>query len=215
MFVYIANMGNAFKFDYITHNPDKLGLCFTPMNHNVKYKGRFFVDNGAYHYYTHNKQFIATPMISLINRYPNYDFAILPDIVRGGKESLRLSEKWYNWLKKDIRWYLSVQDGITPNDISYFIDKIDGIFVGGSKQWKKDTMNSWIEFSHSIGLKCHIGRFGTLRKMIYARDCGADSIDSSNASKSLPAWNRLLDFLGGKYDNIHVNFEELDSRVKI
>lgn len=202
-------MGNKSKIDYIELNQDRIGLCYTPMNHRKGLNGHFFLDNGAFHYYTKNKEFIMSPFISLLKKHPTYDFAILPDIVKGGMKSLELSKHWLEWLPNH-KWYLSVQDGMTIRDIKYFEDKIQGIFVGGSKEWKLQTMESWINHAHDLNLKCHIGRFGTLRKMIYAKQLGADSVDSSNASKSWTAWYRLIEFLDGKYDNYHLDISEVN-----
>ena len=54
-----------------------------------------------------------------------------------------------------------------------------GIFVGGSTQWKLETMRQWVELAH--GLKCgvHVGRIGSPDKMVLAHLAGVDSIDST------------------------------------
>jgi len=200
MIIYIANCGNREKIDYIENN-NNLGLCYTPLNNRNGFKGRIFLDNGAFHYFSNNMEFICAPFIKLLKKQINYDFAVLPDIVMGGLKSLELSKHWLEWLPS-YKWYLSVQDGITPENIYPFLGHIEGIFIGGSKKWKLDNMIKWIEIAHSNGIKCHIGRFGTIPKIQYAEKNHADSVDSSNASKSWPAWYRLKDYVEGKEVNM-------------
>lgn len=111
------------------------------------------------------------------------DFCVLPDIVTGGLESLRLSLKWLERRKRHD-WYLAVQDGMTIKDIPWSVG-VAGIFIGGSLEWKLATGRDWVSAAHNANLKCHIGRVGTRRRVAWAQAIKADSIDSC-----LPMWSR-------------------------
>ena len=56
---------------------------------------------------------------------------------------------------------------------------IDGIFLGGTMEWKLETMHEWAKYAHMRGIKCHVGRIGPVRRMLLAELAGADSIDST------------------------------------
>jgi len=76
---------------------------------------------------------------------------------------------------------------MTIKDIESFIKgaPISVLFVGGTVEWKFKTGHEWVELAHSYGLICHIGRVGSMKRVIWARRIGADSIDSS-----LPLFSR-------------------------
>lgn len=123
------------------------------------------------------------------------DFIVAPDIVAGGLPSLELSRSWLKRMPKWCPTYLVMQDGMTPADITdEVLDGFGGLFVGGTLPWKLRTAREWISFAHSKGLKCHVGRMGTEKRVRAALRWGADSIDSA-----LPLWSRenLESFLRG------------------
>lgn len=67
-----------------------------------------------------------------------------------------------------------------------------GIFLGGTDRFKA-TAPFWAALAHRHGKKFHYGRAGTLRKMLHARQSGADSCDSA-----FPIWKaeRLAQYAG-------------------
>ena len=109
-------------------------------------------------------------------------FAVVPDKVACGLESLDFSIGWLDRLPADWPWYLAVQDGMTPQDVSPILDRFDGLFLGGSDAFKSQAW-LWCEFAHQHGKQFHYGRCGTLRKLDIASKLRADSIDSS-----FPLW---------------------------
>jgi hypothetical protein len=75
--------------------------------------------------------------------------------------------------------YLVVQEGMTVAEVAAVLDRFSGIFVGGAEMsWKLETAPQWIELAHARGLRCHIGRIGTLARLELARRWRADSVDS-------------------------------------
>lgn len=123
------------------------------------------------------------------------DFGVCPDRVATGLESLAFSLRWldsYESAFPGLRWYLAVQDGMAASDVVPHCNRFVGLFVGGTLQWKLQTGAAWVSLAHELGLRCHIGRCGTVRRVRWAQRIGADSIDSC-----LPLWSRskLADFI--------------------
>ena len=74
---------------------------------------------------------------------------------------------------------------MTPTQVAEVLPLFGGVFVGGAEMsWKLGTAPDWIALAHAHGLRCHIGRIGTLARLELARRLGADSIDSCQ-----PLWN--------------------------
>ena len=148
----------------------------------------FAVDNGAYSAYAQGKRWNPATFLSILTRCAEEgkepDFAVLPDIVGGGYESLKRSHYWriaLDGLFPGMRWALAVQDGMTPEGVYGFAipGQISVIFVGGTMDWKLATMEQWAKFAHERGIQCHVGRIGTVERMLVADRAGADSIDST------------------------------------
>jgi hypothetical protein len=113
------------------------------------------------------------------------DFAVIPDLVAEGLRSLTFSCQWLHGFQRPALphgwpWYLAVQDGMGEADVSPLVNRIGGIFVGGSLDWKHETGEAWVRFAHENGLPCHIGRVGTLPDLKWAERIGADSVDSTS-----------------------------------
>ena len=114
------------------------------------------------------------------------DFVVVPDLVAQGWHSLYFSLEHLDEARATgAPCYLAVQDGMSPTFVSTYIDRFDGIFVGGSLEWKLETAATWIKFARKRGLPVHIGRVGTLDRVEWAAEIGASSIDSS-----FPLWTR-------------------------
>jgi len=61
---------------------------------------------------------------------------------------------------------------------------LDGLFVGGSLPWKLETGAAWCALGLELTIPVHVGRVGTFDRVLWAREIGAASIDSS-----LPLWS--------------------------
>lgn len=198
MRVYIANNWNKEKLAVVLNN-ERLGLTYTPFDYQRNKPYRYFLDNGAFGAWTHGRDFDEGAFLFILTRLTNPDFAVIPDIVAGGKKSLEYSIRWRTFLPDSFKWYLAVQDGMTPNSIpDFMLRRVAGLFVGGSMPWKLETMAQWIEFAHSKKLYCHVGRIGDLDKIKTCERAGADSVDSSNFARHKKNWRQLMDWLYGK-----------------
>lgn len=147
----------------------------------------FAIDNGCFSAWRRGVRWNAAPFLNNLHKCAELglkpDFVVLPDIVAGGERSLERSRAWATILREQypgITLYLAVQDGMTPAEHGLDILSIaDGIFVGGTTQWKLATMRAWATLAHKQGMEVHVGRIGTPDRMVLAHNIGIDSIDST------------------------------------
>jgi len=143
----------------------------------------WILDNGAYSCWINKKPFnevaFRDSLIKIEKCISYPDFIVCPDIVAGGYDSLSFSLKWLNEIPAGYPVYLAVQDGMQPDIISQYIELFDGLFIGGTLEWKLKTASNWIELAHRYNKKVHIGKVGTFKRLVWAKNIGADSIDSS------------------------------------
>ena len=156
----------------------------------------WFYDNGAFADWNNGRPFDEATFVADLHRIylaiDRPEWIVLPDIVTGGLASLRFSLSWRHRCKGLAPLYLAVQDGMHPEDLTD-VRNIAGLFVGGSLEWKIRTGAKWVAAARTLGMKCHIGRVGTAKRVRWALRIGADSIDSA-----LPLWSEenLGRFLG-------------------
>lgn len=118
------------------------------------------------------------------------DWLVLPDIVAGGLKSLALSMRYINRCMSVAPMVLiAVQNGMTTEDLTPYVNSRVGIFLGGDTAWKLAKMREWGEFCAERDIYYHVARVNSIKRMSQAISCGADSIDGSSASRyavSLP-----------------------------
>lgn len=158
----------------------------------------WFHDNGAYRDFTAGVPFNNGRWMRDMSRIKNLDctpptsanwfampeFVVIPDQVAAGAASLQTSAFWRGWAE-GLPAYLAVQNGMTEDDVAAHLEEhadielpYAGIFVGGDLPWKQATSPAWVAFAHARGMRCHVGRVGPAERVRWARDIGADSIDS-------------------------------------
>ena len=98
-------------------------------------------------------------------------------------DSLEFSRSWLPHMAGMRPLYLAVQDGMPFS--ARVLRGFDGIFVGGTLEWKLASGERWVNLAHCCGVPCHIGRVGTGKRVRWAKRIGVDSIDSC-----LPLWSR-------------------------
>jgi hypothetical protein len=154
-------------------------------------------DNGAYKDWIHETAFDVSAFerdlehIAALPAGVRPAWLVLPDVVAGGLASLSESETWIPRLAPLGPLALAVQDGMLVEHVEHLAGTVSVLFVGGSTKWKWRTARYW----SALGMQCHIGRVGSERWVRLARDCGADSIDSSQplwSTENLDRWLRTL-----------------------
>lgn len=144
----------------------------------------WFLDNGAFGAWKAGAPFDDVAFLRALECDLSPEWVVCPDIVAGGHSSLEFSEEWRPRLGGQPA-YLAVQDGMVTGDVAGVASSYAGLFVGGTVDWKLETGAAWVELAHSLGIPCHVGRVGTAKRVRWAFDIGADSIDSC-----LPLWSR-------------------------
>lgn len=109
------------------------------------------------------------------------DWTVLPDIVAGGRDSLRLSESWVPRLPGRV--LLAVQDGMCVEDVRPLLSERVGIFVGGSTEWKIQTLAAWGRLGAEVGAWVHVGRVNTARRIALCGAAGAHSFDGTSVTR--------------------------------
>lgn len=159
----------------------------------------WFLDNAAFKDWKAGRAFDAAQWSEVLPRATaeGPDFVVAPDLVAQGWASLAFSINAVGAIRAaGGRAYLVTQDGMEADPRRVASEAIthgfSGLFVGGTLPWKRDTGAMWVKAAHAANLPCHIGRVGTIRRTRWAREIGADSIDSC-----LPLWraDRMLGWL--------------------
>ena len=191
MMIYIS-IGGGKKINACVKNHD-LGWCLAPDNINNPKSQRYFLDNGKFHAEIHEKIWAVNPFKVLMGKYPDYDFVVLPDKpqinpvrdrILGRKLallSIQESLKYIDEIPGPV--YFAVQDWMMQSDIIPLMDRIDGLFVAGSLEWKIKTAFDWSNLAHAFNKKCHGARMNPYELLRYAHYSGLDSVDGSTASR--------------------------------
>lgn len=177
------------------------------------------LDNGAFAAWKSGKAFSAERFAERAAEYASLKpaFAVLPDIVGKGHESLEMSMTWLPRLPCTIPWYLAVQDGMTPEMVTPILRDVAGLFLGGTNAFKAEAWE-WCVLAHEHGKNFHYARVSTPIFYRRALDCGADSCDSSQPLWSRDEWRRFertvfdLDKQNSLFPRIHRARPEGDSR---
>jgi len=145
----------------------------------------YALDNGAWSAFTRGIPFDVRAFERALRELgANADWTVLPDVVAGGLPSLELSLRWMRTvLDESPRALLAVQDGMGVDDVRPFVGPRVGIFVGGSTQWKLDTMAQWAALAQSVGCWCHVGRVNTRRRIARCVASGVTSFDGTSATR--------------------------------
>lgn len=150
----------------------------------------YALDNGAWHCFQHKLPYDEKAFLEAYRKLgKGADFCVLPDIVAGGLSSLEYSLSWLPRLN-DCPNYLAVQDGMEVLDILP-IKGIAGIFVGGTTEWKELTMPAWGSVARLKGIRLHVGRVNSKRRVHLCEAAGADSFDGSSVSRYAVTLPRL------------------------
>ena len=157
----------------------------------------YALDNGAWSAFTQGKPFDERAFtVALRKLGAGADWSVLPDIVAGGLPSLELSLRWMRQvLDETPRALLAVQDGMTVEDVRPFLGPRVGLFIGGSTNWKLQTLHAWAELGREFGCWVHVGRVNTCRRISLCHFVGATSFDGTSASrfsKTLPSLDRAV-----------------------
>lgn len=154
----------------------------------------YALDNGAWTAHQRGEAFDEPAFVHAYDLFgADADWVVAPDIVAGGVDSLRFSERWLPRLTGARLVLIAVQDGMAAEDVAPLLGKRCGIFVGGTTEWKERTAVAWGELARKRGAYLHVGRVNSARRISICHEAQADSFDGTSVSrfaKSLPRLDR-------------------------
>ncbi len=147
--------------------------------------GTYALDNGAWSAYRTGRPFDEAAFLAAVELLgARAQFVVVPDIVCGGLDSLRLSEAWLPRLQGvGRRRLLAVQNGMEAADVRPFLSAEVGLFVGGDTAWKERTLPLWGDLARETGSYLHVGRVNSARRIRLCQLAGAHSFDGTSVSR--------------------------------
>jgi len=144
----------------------------------------YAVDNGAWTAHQQGKPFDVQAFELVVAELgAGADFVVAPDIVAGGLASLELSVSWLERLGGLRRVLIPVQDGMRPADLRPLISDRIGLFLGGSTEWKLETMRLWGRLARELDAYYHVGRVNSQKRIRLCQEAGAHSFDGTSATR--------------------------------
>ncbi len=169
------------------HYPDHLGVLHTPQNGNrlCSLPLPWACDNSAFSNPDDDKFWRLCANAWGVETYHPPLWVAVPDIVGDHSETRRLFGIWrHYWLEEigRIPFPLAfvLQNGCTVDEVPW--DDIAAVFVGGDNEFKLRQSAGLIDAAKARGKMVHIGRVNTHRRLRYAYDLGADTVDGTNYS---------------------------------
>ena len=164
-----------------------IGACVSPTTkkHFDSY-AFYFLDNGAFRCWKKGVPFDEKVFFDLIDlslkAKKQADFLVLPDKVGEGRKSLEFSSYYAEKLKGiSVPFALALQDGMEEKEVADFVRTygVKVLFIGGTTEWKWRTAPAWKELSERLGVKVHLARVPSAKRVIQARKIGVHSIDTT------------------------------------
>ena len=175
--VLAANNSNLL-FGYLAGKYEgQVGVMCSPQSHWRKplWFLPYAIDNGVYAITQAGKKWSDREFLSMCGKAKESGqdplFVVAPDVLYDRDETLRLFDQYAPRLEKmGLPLAMACQDGMTPADVP------EGVvaFMGGTDSLKQKTM----EFCSS-GLRVHVGRANSFRRLMSSHKCGAFSVDGS------------------------------------
>lgn len=157
--------------------------------YDIKNDESWFFDNGAFTEDFNEQVWVES--LEKIKRFDNEpDFVVLPDDFDNPHGTVRRAYRYVHEAeKRNLDYYFVAQKAMTAGRAVHEALSLDaeGIFVGGSWDWKHRTTEEIVELAHKNGLKVHIGM---PTDYYWAYLTGADSMDSVSIVRN-QNWDRL------------------------
>jgi len=141
----------------------------------------YLLDNGAFSAFSNGKPWDTDSFIAHVEYYAFKALrpigVVVPDVVADAAATF---EKWSYWSpilrdKYHLKLYLAVQDGMTVDEVTSLEPQPDAIFVGGTTEWKWQTVPIWCKHFNTV----HVGRVNSLKKLEFCQAHGVSSCDGS------------------------------------
>lgn len=150
----------------------------------------YFLDNGAYTGDFDACEWVDTVVEALFDMPTAPDFVVLPDVYGDAEATIARHERF---LANDhdceqgvppvgeLRMYWVLQPGVPLEEQFDVIQpRIDGVFIGGPKRWKRAHGREIVDRAEDRGLRTHVGNPGGADGLVWAYRCGFDSLDTTS-----------------------------------
>lgn len=180
--------------------PGWVGHLFSPGGQRGPYRYLpYALDNGAYGAFANKTEWDEPAWVRLLEWAKHSgqapEWVLVPDVV-GDKDGTLRNWDRYAPAAKRYGWPLAfaVQDGMTPLDVPA---DAQVVFVGGSTEWKWETMSLWAFFFPRV----HVGRVNSGHRLAQCYLEGVESVDGTGWVRAGwgRQWCQLLAFLESHY----------------
>jgi hypothetical protein len=206
-----GGLGHLYSPFYLSGKSGKIkGKSWKPYPHLP-----YALDNGKFICFDHRIEWVESLFVAHCERILTYNqkplFLVVPDSVGDGGETLKLWGEWESRLSRyRVPLALAVQDGMTVHDVCQlenFDLENDFIFVGGSTQWKLQTLNEWTKNFNKV----HCGRVNTWRRLWQCKKAGCISVDGTGYFRG---WKADLEGLE-LFLKIQAGLEEMPEQLSL
>ena len=166
------------------HYPDHLGVLHTPQTGNrlCSLPLPWACDNSAFSNPDDSKYWKLCMNSWGMQTYHPPLWMAVPDVVGDHAATRRLFDWWMQyWLSEmafiPFRLAFVLQNGCTVDEVPW--DDIAAVFVGGDNEFKLRQSADLIGEAKERCKLVHIGRVNTHRRLRYAYDLGADTVDGT------------------------------------
>jgi hypothetical protein len=167
--------------------PDTLGVLLTPQNGNrvCSLPLPWAADNAAFSNPDDDKFWRICVDAWNTDKYNPPMWVAVPDVVGNHAATIQLFGWWCEYWQSEIGSVpfplaFVLQDGCVADEVPW--DSIDAVFVGGSNDFKLKKSADLIAEAKQRQKLVHIGRVNTLRRLRFANDIGADTVDGTGFS---------------------------------
>lgn len=120
-------------------------------------------------------------------------FVTAPDVMADARATLLRSSTFFSMIR-DLGFpaALVAQDGCTSSLVPW--DDIDCLFIGGTTEWKLSQYS--FELCHEAkqrGKWVHVGRVNSLKRVLWAKQALADSVDGTHLAYTKPEFVQTID----------------------
>ena len=91
----------------------------------------------------------------------------------------------------DALLLIAVQDGMSTEDVSPLLGKDIGLFLGGSTEWKLNSLPAWGGVAKEKECYFHVGRVNSRKRINMCAMAGAHSFDGTSVTQFPRTFSRL------------------------
>jgi hypothetical protein len=165
--------------------PNRIGMLNSPFYwKNPPFFMPHACDNGVFTSWNPRLFRFMLKRAKLLSTSPLW--VVVPDVVGDAEATLKL---WHEWHKQiPFKLAFACQDGCEPQDVP---KNAECCFIGGTTDWKLSDAHKF----KGVAKLLHIGRVTTGKRLRWAEDIGADSVDGSGFFRGSINSKQAQDFI--------------------